>query len=503
MPSDQFKSSIQAQFEYILAWKINPTTDFISEMDLLKILLLCGIEKRRIEILQEFQIPLEYYAQLPLKNPQMIKKSSLKTICKFINSGEVHSKTGRTTLKLKLIKEIEKPKIEFNNSNSIYDEIATINPFHFLSNHLGYMPVKGKNSSNWLNRIESKTANGIEIASPQGKSYLLYNAKETGNWLISTRDGRFTGGLFQFVMSEILGHRDVKDAKAKKEAIEYIKARQNLVNTNPSTTEYIKIKEAIDEPDNKIYGKLEFPAYLLSRGITTKTLSSTIFKGLIGNVEFDKIKRLRNIYFKMQNRYGETTYLEKNKGIKGIFQKGVSTIGMLFKSHKGTGAIDTLVFAETAIDLLSKIELEGGIRKTAIYTSSNGQLNDDQLEHLIDIIYQKNISYIEINQDNDLQGRLFTAKLLYKLLELIPNEIPNQNIFDAQNAYNAIPSEDKENRILVVDKINQLLLNQINHNMNSKKLIRLFTPKGKDFNEDLMELKGLSRDGIEVSEKNF
>jgi hypothetical protein len=499
---EELKKSIQARYELILAWEINAATDFIYEMDLLKILLLCGIESRRKEILCELQIPEVYTSLLPLHNPQIIKKADLKVICDHINSGKILSRIERAKLKLKYIEELKKPPVQFQNSNQVYDEIAAISPFYFLSQHLGFQPVKGKNSSNWLDRIESKTANGIEIASPNGKSYLLYNVKETGNHLIVTRDGSFSGGLLQFIIKEVLGYADVHDSEAKKAAIDYIKARQNL-SENPSlktpVKEYIKIEETETKFDNKIYGKLEFPAYLLSRGLTMKVLSSTLFKGLIGNVEFDKIKGLRNVYFKMRNRAGETTYLEKNKAVKGVFQKGVSTIGMLFKSHKGTGAIDTLIFAETAIDLLSKIELEGGIRKTAIYVSSNGQLNSDQLEHLIDIIYEKNIAYVEINQDNDLQGRLFTNKILYKLVELIPNEIPSNEILQLQSEYNQIPSDEKEQRIKSIDKINQLLLNQINHNMQSSKLIRLFTPKGKDFNEDLMAMKGLSRNGIEVS----
>jgi hypothetical protein len=503
LPPNEFKSSIQEQFENILAWKINSETDFIYEMDLLKILLLCGIENRRIEILKELRIPEEYYALLPLNNPQMIKKSSLKAISELINSGKSLPRAERSKLKQRLILEIEKPKTEFNPSNQVFDEIADINPYYFLHQNLGYLPIKGKNSSNWLERIDTKSANGIEIASPQGKSYLLYNVKETGNHLIVTRDGSFSGGLLQFVIKEVLGHADVHDTKAKNEAIEYIKARQNLsesIISKKPISEFVKNKEETTETENKIYARLDYPAFLLSRGISAKTLSSTPFKGLIGNVEYDKIPRLRNIWFKMTNRNGETTYLEKNKGIKGIFQKGVSTIGMLFKSHKGTGAIDTLVFAETAIDLLSKIELEGGIRKTVIYVSSNGQLNGDQLEHLLDIIYEKNISYVEINQDNDLQGRIFTNKILYRMLESIPNENPSQEVLIAQSTYDQISSNDTDTRIKSIDLLNQLLLNQINHNMNSQKFIRLFTPKGKDFNEDLMEMKGLTREGIVESE---
>jgi len=498
--SAEFKKSIQERYDKVKSWEIDASNDYIQSMDLLKILIFSKDVKERAQILASLNTPKELYDKLPLHNPLIIKKTNLVSICNFINA--IEQKAARGTFKNGQISKFKNYTTSSPPPNSNpFTEIAQINPFYFLHLHLGFQPVKGKNGRDWLQKLEEKRANGIEIVSPQGKSYLIYNTKEDKNFFLWARDESFKGGLLQFIIREVLGYPDVKNPKAKKEALEYISQRQQISLPAPSLNYFYKSQKGTDKEDaeTKIYGKLEYPEYLISRGISKKTLSSTLFRGLIGNVVNSQYPNTRNVFFKMQNRYGETTYLEKNKGLIGIYQKGVSTSGMLFKSQIGTGAINTLIFAETTIDLLSKIELEKGIRKNVLYVSSNGQINSEQLEHLLDLIQQKNISYIEINQDNDLQGRIYTYKILAKIMKDSPIYEYDTSLIELEEKLSKLTSEQSDKKIELLNTTHQKMINQINHNMKSNKFIRLYTPMNKDFNEDLMAKKGLSRENIQMS----
>ena len=512
--TEKQQKSYDQRFHDLLSWNIENSTDFIREKDLLKILQLTKGSEARIEILDRFKVPKRLYEgleQVPMNKPLAWKNEVLKAMCESINGKtSLLKRAERAVLKNEFIERF-KPKERESTPNEkdpqIFDDIANINPVHFLNKVLDFQPVPGKNGVDWIQRLEQKRANGIEIASPEGKKYLVVNAKDSGHFLLLSRDQSFKGGLLQFVMSEILGHSNIQDGTNKKEAIDFIRSHYSLGEKVSYNLKRAEKKEKdpteMKAPVDKAFTKLEYPQYLFSRGITLKTLASPQFKGLIGN-SFDRNHpSRRNITFKMKNLDGLFTYLEKNRGQIGLFQKGVTTGGMLFRSNEGKGGYDTLVFGETAIDLLSKIELDGGVNKKHFYVSTNGYVNEGQLEHIKSIIEDKGIQSVVINQDNDLMGRVFTNKILTAIYDLLPSEQQDDKILDVleknRESYLHLDKDLVEEKIQAIDSSNELLLSVIQQSDDLGVRVHIFTPKGKDFNEDLMNEKGISREDILTS----
>lgn len=513
-PTEKLQKSYDQRFHDLLSWNIENSTDFIREKDLLKILQLTKGNEARIEILDRFKVPKNLYEGLehvPMNKPLAWKNEVLKSMCESINGKtSLLKRSERAALKNEFIERF-KPKERESSSEEkdpqIFNDISSINPVHFLNKVLDFQPVPGKNGRDWIQRLEQKKANGIEIASPEGKKYLVVNAKDTGHFLLLSRDQSFKGGLLQFVMSEILGHSNVKDGVNKKEAIDFIKLHYSLgekISYNLKRAEK-KEKDPSEEkvPVDKAFTKLEYPQYLFSRGITLKTLASPQFKGLLGNSYDRNQPSRRNITFKMKNLDGLFTYLEKNRGQIGLFQKGVTTGGMLFRSNEGKGGYDTLVFGETAIDLLSKIEIDGGVNKKHFYVSTNGYVNEGQLEHIQSIIEEKDIQNVIINQDNDLMGRVFTNKILNAVYALLPAEKQNpalqETLAKNKEEYLSIDKDQVDIKIETIDSANELLLSAIHQAKDLGIEVQIFTPKGKDFNEDLMDAKGIGREDILTS----
>jgi hypothetical protein len=521
-PNETYRKSYEERFQDLVKWQIQPDTDFIREKDLLKILQLTKGEDARKGILERLQVDANLYGteQTPLNRPMVWKAEYFKAICDQINSGKPLKREERATIKKEFIEKFtpkDKPAQKENNDGEIFKEIAQINIVHFLNKVLDYQPSKGKNGLDWIQKLDEKRSRGVEIQSKEGKKYLVVNAKDAPyDFIILSRDQSFKGGLLQFVMKEILGHNDTKSNENKKEAIDYIRQNYNLTTEKISYSFKEKSAKPKEEaiPVDKAFTKLEYPIYLMSRGISLKTLSSAQFKGLVGNSYDRNQAENRNITFKMSNLDGLETSLEKNKNEaeRGYFQKGVSTSGMLFKSNEGKGGYDTMVFGESTIDLLSKIELDGGVKKNEYYVSTNGFINDGQLDHIKTIIEDKQLSKLVINIDKDKMGLMFANKILSSLLnDLSPEQIDDlhpelfEKIASNKDVVASLDPKDKEKATELMQDSNASYLTLIKkaQELGFIKLdIAVNQPKGKDFNQDLMETLGLTRENIIQSKED-
>lgn len=521
-PNETYRKSYEERFQDLVKWQIQPDTDFIREKDLLKILQLTKGEDARKSILERLQVDANLYGteQTPLNRPMVWKAEYFKAICDQLNSGKSLKREERASIKKEFIEKFtpkDKPTQKENNDGEIFKEIAQINIVHFLNKVLDYQPSKGKNGLDWIQKLDEKRSRGVEIQSKEGKKYLVVNAKDAPyDFIILSRDQSFKGGLLQFVMKEILGHNDTKSNENKKEAIDYIRQNYNLTTEKISYSFKEKSAKPKEEaiPVDKAFTKLEYPIYLMSRGISLKTLSSAQFKGLVGNSYDRNQAENRNITFKMSNLDGLETTLEKNKNEaeRGYFQKGVSTSGMLFKSNEGKGGYDTMVFGESTIDLLSKIELDGGVKKNEYYVSTNGFINDGQLDHIKTIIEDKQLSKLVINIDKDKMGLMFANKILSSLLnDLSPEQIDDlhpelfEKIANNKEAVASLDPKDKEKATALMQDSNASYLTLIKkaQELGFIKLdIAVNQPKGKDFNQDLMETLGLTRENIIQSKED-
>jgi hypothetical protein len=528
--------SYQKRFDLIVEHQIYPENDFITDMDLLKILLLTTGEKvkndkgqsipkegfptsyeLRKEVLERLKVPeamIPLGEKSPLNNPIFFSKNALESICKEINSGKELKRADRATIKSEYIEKF-KPKERSAKAettvtdNSIFKEIAEINPLQFLNKVAGFVPVKGKNGSNWIQELDEKRAKNIEVQDRDGRKFLISNHSETKDFMLRTRDKSFSGGLLKFVTTELLGHGDASDKKNKSEAIEYIKRNWSIGSETmdyktmiPAKTE--KSKEPI-VPKDIADTPLKYPQYLLSRGIKLKTLSSDQFKGLIGNRYDRNDPTKQDITFKLSSLDNKVYAIQtKNKGQLAMFEKGSTTKDKLFKSNEGKGGYEKLVFAESAIDLLSKIELDGGVNKKSYYISSNGFVNDGQLDLIKTIVENKQINQIELNLDNDLSGKIYGAKILTALSELIEfDELKTPELLATlkmnQENYQIAGISDQEKNEILDDNLSSLTTYILS---NSEMKIEINLPQGKDFNQDLMDKLGLSREDIILNDAN-
>lgn len=521
-PNETYRKSYEERFQDLVKWQIQPETDFIRERDLLKILQLTKGEDARKGILERLKVDENLFSseQTPLNRPMVWKAEHYKAICDQINSGKTLKREDRAAIKNEFIEKFtpkEKPAEKPINDGEIFKEISQINIVHFLNKVLDYQPSKGKNGLDWIQKLDEKRSRGVEIQSPEGKKFLVVNAKDAPyDFIILSRDQSFKGGLLQFVMKEILGHSDTKSNENKKEAIDYIRQNYNLSTEKISYIFKEKSSKPKEEavPVDKAFTKLEYPIYLMSRGISLKTLSSPQLKGLIGNSYDRNNPENRNITFKMSNLNGVETTLEKNKNEAemGYFQKGVSTTGMLFKSNEAKGGYDTLVFGETAIDLLSKIELDGGVKKGEYYVSTNGYMNDGQLDHIKTIMEDKQMTNLVINIDKDKMGLMFANKILSSLLnDLSPEQIDElhpelfEKIASNKDEVASLDPKDKEKGVALMQDSHSAYLALIKkaQELGHIKLdITIHQPNGKDFNQDLMEKLQMKREDIIQSKED-
>jgi 5S rRNA maturation endonuclease (ribonuclease M5) len=238
-----------------------------------------------------------------------------------------------------------------------------------------------------------------------------------------------------------------------------------------------------------------------------------------------------NIAFIYKNQQDLMTYQEVNKGNKGYFQSGVSTNGVLFMSD--TESPSKIVIGESPIDVLSYAELKG-IDNETLYIASGGFMNNLQLKHIEEIIEKNDIKKVSLATDMDLQGEIYRhqiAKLLinkeiHKIQNTIdvgqatPSQMNRLTVFqEIENSlseatpylskvksiekYNGMFSNDDELKLLRTEGLSKINEHAFKKLKDYKEFyVDNLQSKNKDFNEDLMSSKNLTREDIQKSEVN-
>lgn len=489
------ENNYNSKIEILKAWEINVKYP-LQNNDLVKTLFFSSKEKREA-LLKDWDI----YPNLKeweIKNPLYLTKEIL-----LLAKQNIEAKYNDIEeYKKGLIISLEKTPTKHDFSN-IYKEIGKIHIVPFLQK-LGYTVnfPKNKNSANAKKQLDERKAKGVTL-DINDERYIIYNdTNET--YKLFKRDESFKGDLIEFIEKIHLSNY-VSSKETKLEAV-------NLIRNNwaiGSSIDYIFDNKPVfhkesSKPIQKEYTNLKYPQYLISRGLPFSLITSKEIYSSLGNSFNKGYSNKQNIVFKMRNYQNDVfSFMEKNKDLKGNYEKNKSTHGMLFTSLN-TEPVNQIIISETTLDLLSIVSLQKSQLSTTKLISPNGQVNDGQLEFIKRIIEENPIEKIILGNDKDYQGQYFNFKYLKMIYDL--SEIKNEEIsIKTETSLNKIKeitidktvekTQKEQLKLDTITELNESLLKELGNKVVVVKSI------GKDFNEDLMNQKGLSREDIILNEK--
>lgn len=274
-------------------------------------------------------------------------------------------------------------------------------------------------------------------------------------------------------------------------------------------------KEGFEKQDFNLTPLKNF-TYLVSRGITEKTIFSPEFTNRIFNYikkSENSKKEFINIAFPMYNDTGLSGAEIKNDKLKGTLEGSNQIDSVWISNFNKDKPIDKLVLGEAIIDLLSYYQLHHIEGENVIYVGSNGYWTRQQME-----LCQKNIvlkykpGSIVLANDYDLNGILYNINLAGFLgsdkdrIEtfLIPDKVILRFYFNKPDDLNGL-FDDIENikelyaskfevnyleisfekNIDVIKKLDALVVKRRSSDLK----FLIVRPNNKDFNEDVMLIK--------------
>jgi hypothetical protein len=173
--------------------------------------------------------------------------------------------------------------------------------------------------------------------------------------------------------------------------------------------------------------ELKDPSYLYYRGIQSKTINSSEFKGKIFSV---KLKDYNNIGFPYCNSFGETIGFEiRNKQFKHVIEGSDRSIGIWHSNIPDI--LESVMLTESPIDALSYHQLKG--KRNSLYISFGGSVTCGQLETVKSIIANSNASLklkIISAVDNDEMGKIYTEKFKEAFSKNIIEDYPRLNDYN-------------------------------------------------------------------------
>jgi len=154
--------------------------------------------------------------------------------------------------------------------------------------------------------------------------------------------------------------------------------------------------------------------YLNARGLTNETLKSEHFERRILNHIHEGIDKSGQPYKYVHTAFPQV-YRDKIVGLeikaKGFREQVADSLNSsaLWLSNR-TNKTNTLIVAESAIDALSHCQLKQP--NNAMYASTSGQLTDNKVAQIRQLITDHNLKTVKPAFDNDIQGHLFDTKLI-------------------------------------------------------------------------------------------
>ena len=156
--------------------------------------------------------------------------------------------------------------------------------------------------------------------------------------------------------------------------------------------------------------------YLNKRGIKKETVQTYSFV-------IKQNPNNKNLMFAHRGPDGFSGYEIKGPGEpRGKFSAGGKK--SFFPLQREKESVSRIVITETAIDALSKAQMEG-MRKDTAYVSTAGNPSDTQLEQLFNLCQQTRIKKVVLAQDND-KGGDEQAEKYQEILQNAPIEIERE-----------------------------------------------------------------------------
>jgi hypothetical protein len=245
----------------------------------------------------------------------------------------------------------------------------------------------------------NSSRNSIIMRHPNGDKIIIARSSDN-HWIyFSARNQNDSGTIIDFVQN-----RDgVKLGDVRNTLRPWIGESKPFVAKElyqPTVTPVQKDRQGVMQRYVRME-ELENPAYLISRGISKKTLHDVRFQGMI------KQDARNNIIFPHYDKDGLSGYEIKNKDFTGFASGGIKSVW-----HSRVSSHDNkLVITESAIDALSYHQIHGD--SFTRYLSIAGQFNPEQKEKILPAAMNKmpkgSIVVMAFDKDND--GKRFAEEL--------------------------------------------------------------------------------------------
>lgn len=276
----------------------------------------------------------------------------------------------------------------------------------FLINNFKFVPVKG--SSFCYPKLKSLLT-GQEIVIRLNKlGYYTY---------FDIHDDRIKGcSIFDFLQKELSYNGKVPDLYSIAEVLDnYIKEGKVVAPDNSKY--YLSSNDCNIGLILKEVKPLEDRSFLYSRGLSDKTIDSSIFKGIFEGREYIKGgSKHVNIAIKLFNKQGVAGLSQRNAEFKGCLLSRFDSLAISkFEQHK---PIDIFLLAESMIDAASHYQMfeERLQGKNIVYFSTEGSLTAGQLELFQSSVNFKQPENIVSLFDRDIAGQEYNLKLFGNLV---------------------------------------------------------------------------------------
>lgn len=269
-------------------------------------------------------------------------------------------------------------------------------------------PKKGPRHGKWVVLEQPATGRKLIVARAASGQFQYFNPE----------DDRDRGTVVDYVAGKL--GLDLRARDGWRELFSYLDRHQGHVSPAyaevPSATPLPAATGAVRSPSEFDLRPLTEPAYLLSRGITERTLGSAEFYGKIFNRDFrDKKGFLHtNTVFPLENEKGLLGIVIRNHFANYI--NGSKGEGLWVSNSVGTAPPAELFVCESPIDALSyhqlhPPEVSGG----RVYVATAGTLSANQPRALQTLIDRLGPGRVVLANDNDPSGMRYNLQLLGSL----------------------------------------------------------------------------------------
>jgi|GEM_PF-2602352 len=154
--------------------------------------------------------------------------------------------------------------------------------------------------------------------------------------------------------------------------------------------------------------------FLRDRGLSDETIGAPAFQGRVFTSQNGPHK---NTVFPLINEAGYASYEEKNHNFKSMMPGAKDGVWVSKPTAGKDTPVERVVIGESAIDQMSKYQLEqaGGKGPNTLYIATSGTVTQRQVELIQKIIDKQQPREVALASDNDNAGRRFNINYLNDL----------------------------------------------------------------------------------------